>query len=169
MAAHASILAWRIYRQRSLVGYSPYGHKELNMTEHTHMQLLIYFLSLWICLLYVFHLWNQTVFILGYLVYFSWHNVFKVTMSLFIFMFTSFFLYEGKCLVYYPLRNKSVQWCFLFLFLLGASFITWSKCLKILFVFSPSFGFGSCSFYRHLILSSIPPRSFPCSWDVCIY
>ena len=80
-----------------------------------------------------------------------------------------FFLYEGKCLVYYPLRNKSVQWCFLFLFLLGASFITWSKCLKILFVFSPSFGFGSCSFYRHLILSSIPPRSFPCSWDVCIY
>ena len=28
-----SILAWRIHGQRSLVGYSPWGHKESNMTE----------------------------------------------------------------------------------------------------------------------------------------
>ena len=34
MATHSSILAWEIlYGQRSLVGYSPWGHKELDMTE----------------------------------------------------------------------------------------------------------------------------------------
>ena len=32
MAIHSGILAWRIHRQRSLVGYSPWGHKELDMT-----------------------------------------------------------------------------------------------------------------------------------------
>ena len=34
MATHSSILAGRI-PQRSLVGYSPWGHKELDMTEVT--------------------------------------------------------------------------------------------------------------------------------------
>ena len=29
MATHSSILAWKI-----LAGYSPWGHKELDMTEH---------------------------------------------------------------------------------------------------------------------------------------
>ena len=33
MAAHFSILAWR--RQRSLAGYGPQGHKELDITEAT--------------------------------------------------------------------------------------------------------------------------------------
>ena len=33
MAIHSSILAWRIHGQRSLAGYSPWGHKELDMTE----------------------------------------------------------------------------------------------------------------------------------------
>ena len=34
MSAHSSIFAWRIpHGQRSLVGYSPRGHKELDMTE----------------------------------------------------------------------------------------------------------------------------------------
>ena len=35
MATHSSILAWEIlllHRQRSLVGYSPWGHKELDIT-----------------------------------------------------------------------------------------------------------------------------------------
>ena len=39
MAIHSSILAWRIYGQRSLVGYGPQCHKKLNTTEvtaHTH-------------------------------------------------------------------------------------------------------------------------------------
>ena len=55
MATHSSILAWRIpwteepggqptpvflpgesHGQRSLVGYSPRGHKELDMTEQLH-------------------------------------------------------------------------------------------------------------------------------------
>ena len=31
----ASILAWRIHGQRSLAGYGPWGHKELDMTEVT--------------------------------------------------------------------------------------------------------------------------------------
>ena len=33
MATHSSILAWRIPGQRSLVGYSPWGRKESDMTE----------------------------------------------------------------------------------------------------------------------------------------
>ena len=33
MATHSSILAWRIHGQRSLVGYSPWGRKEWDMTE----------------------------------------------------------------------------------------------------------------------------------------
>ena len=41
MATHSSILAWRIPGHRSLVGYSPKGYKESDMTEgiadtHTH-------------------------------------------------------------------------------------------------------------------------------------
>ena len=39
MAAHSSILAWRM-PQRSLAGYSPWSHKELDTAErltiHTH-------------------------------------------------------------------------------------------------------------------------------------
>ena len=35
VATHSSILAWRIPRQRSLVGYSPQGRKELDTTEVT--------------------------------------------------------------------------------------------------------------------------------------
>ena len=33
MATHSGILAWRIHGQRSLVGYSTWGCKELDMTE----------------------------------------------------------------------------------------------------------------------------------------
>ena len=33
MTTHPSILAWRIPGQRSLVGYSPWGHKESDMTK----------------------------------------------------------------------------------------------------------------------------------------
>ena len=32
IATHSSILAWRISWTRRLVGYSPWGHKELDMT-----------------------------------------------------------------------------------------------------------------------------------------
>ena len=33
MATHSGILAWRIHGWRSLVGYSPRGHKESETTE----------------------------------------------------------------------------------------------------------------------------------------
>ena len=36
MATHSGILAWKIHEQRGLVGYSPWGCKESNATEHTH-------------------------------------------------------------------------------------------------------------------------------------
>ena len=38
MATHSSILAWKFHGQRSLAGYSPWDHKESDMTEdqHTH-------------------------------------------------------------------------------------------------------------------------------------
>ena len=32
MATHSRILAWEIYGQRSLAGYSLWGHKESDMT-----------------------------------------------------------------------------------------------------------------------------------------
>ena len=41
MAAHSSILAWKSHGQWSLVGYSQWGHKELDMTK----QLSFYFTS----------------------------------------------------------------------------------------------------------------------------
>ena len=33
VATHSSILAWRISWTRSLVGYSPWGHKASDITE----------------------------------------------------------------------------------------------------------------------------------------
>ena len=33
MATHSSILAWKTHGWRSLAGYSPWGHKELDTTE----------------------------------------------------------------------------------------------------------------------------------------
>jgi len=33
MATHSSTLAWKFHARRSLVGYSPWGHKELDTTE----------------------------------------------------------------------------------------------------------------------------------------
>ena len=33
MATHSSVLAWTAHGQRSLVGYSPWGHRELDTTE----------------------------------------------------------------------------------------------------------------------------------------
>ena len=36
MAAHSSTLSWRIHGWRSLVGYSPRGRKESDMTERLH-------------------------------------------------------------------------------------------------------------------------------------
>ena len=42
VATQSSILAWRIHGQRSLVGYSSWGHKESDTTE----RLTLSFLSL---------------------------------------------------------------------------------------------------------------------------
>ena len=36
MAIHSSILDWKIHGHRNLEDYSPWGCKELDMTEHTH-------------------------------------------------------------------------------------------------------------------------------------
>ena len=36
MAAHSSIPAGESHGQRSLEGYSPWGHKDLDMTKHKH-------------------------------------------------------------------------------------------------------------------------------------
>ena len=38
MATHSSILTGESHGQRGLVGYSPWGCKELDMTEHTHVR-----------------------------------------------------------------------------------------------------------------------------------
>ena len=40
MATHSVFLPEKSYGQRSLVGYSPWGNKELDTTEHTHIHLL---------------------------------------------------------------------------------------------------------------------------------
>ena len=33
MTTHAGVLAWKSHGERSLVGYSPWGHKQSDMTE----------------------------------------------------------------------------------------------------------------------------------------
>ena len=45
MATHSSMLAWRIHGQRSLAGYSPWGCKELDMTEQLSLTHLFSFLE----------------------------------------------------------------------------------------------------------------------------
>ena len=35
MATHSSILPWKSHGQRSLAGFSPWGCREVDMTEHT--------------------------------------------------------------------------------------------------------------------------------------
>ena len=40
MSSHSSILAWRIHGQRSLVGYSPWGRYESDVTEQLHFHAL---------------------------------------------------------------------------------------------------------------------------------
>ena len=45
MATHSSILAWRISLQRSLAGYSPWGHKDLDTTERLTLSLFTVTLS----------------------------------------------------------------------------------------------------------------------------
>ena len=37
MAIHSSTIAWKIHGQRSLVGYSPWGRKESDMSERLHL------------------------------------------------------------------------------------------------------------------------------------
>ena len=41
MATHSSILTWKMPGQRSLVGYSPWGRKELETTESLHFHLCL--------------------------------------------------------------------------------------------------------------------------------
>ena len=36
MAPHSSTLAWKSHGWRSLLGYSPWGHEESDMTERLH-------------------------------------------------------------------------------------------------------------------------------------
>ena len=48
MATHSSILAGKSHEQRSLMGYSPWGHKESDMTEQLSMHML--WSSVWMLL-----------------------------------------------------------------------------------------------------------------------
>ena len=41
MATQSNILAWKILWTEELVGYSPWGHKESDMTEHTRRHTLL--------------------------------------------------------------------------------------------------------------------------------
>ena len=41
VAAHSSILAWIIPRTEELAGYSPWGHKDSDTTDHIHTHLVV--------------------------------------------------------------------------------------------------------------------------------
>ena len=41
MAPHSSTLAWKIHGRRSLLGCSPWGREELDMTEQLHFDFLL--------------------------------------------------------------------------------------------------------------------------------
>ena len=45
MATHSSVLAWRIPWTEGLVGYNPWGCKELDMTEQLTLLLLLLVLN----------------------------------------------------------------------------------------------------------------------------
>ena len=45
MATHSSTLAGKLHGQRSLVGYSPWDHKDLDTTERLHFIVIIIMLS----------------------------------------------------------------------------------------------------------------------------
>ena len=45
MTTHSSILSRESHAQRSMPGYSPYGHKELDMTEHSHTSVITFEVS----------------------------------------------------------------------------------------------------------------------------
>ena len=56
MATHSSTLAWKIPWTEEQVGYSPWGHKELDTTERLHFHLFHLVFSVWTCWLYIlFH------------------------------------------------------------------------------------------------------------------
>ena len=66
MVTYSSILVWRIHGQRTLVGYSPWGGKESDMTE-------------WWTLSFCFHFrfpfqWDYTLFIWRSCIIFTWNN-----------------------------------------------------------------------------------------------
>ena len=42
VAIHFTILAWEVHGQRSLVGYSPWGHKQLDKTEQLTLFTLLF-------------------------------------------------------------------------------------------------------------------------------
>ena len=42
MAIHSSIFAEESYGQRSLAGYSPWGHKKLDTTEQLTLSIFVY-------------------------------------------------------------------------------------------------------------------------------
>ena len=45
MATHSNTLAWKFHGRRRLVGYSPWGFKELDMTEQLHFFTSLFLLN----------------------------------------------------------------------------------------------------------------------------
>ena len=45
MATHSVFLPGKSHGQRSLAGYSPWGHKELDTTDHTHIHTHMHLVS----------------------------------------------------------------------------------------------------------------------------
>ena len=84
-ATHSSILAWKIQQPtlvflpgkshglRSLAGYSPWGHKELDMTERLHFTLLQNSGYILLCctLFPCFYLTNPLLYLVPYAMLFS--------------------------------------------------------------------------------------------------
>ena len=85
MATHSSILAWRISLERSLAGYSPWGHKESDTTERLHFSLSLLKNFIGFVNDHLF-MYNQ-----GHLPYFL--KVFVLVSASQIFLTSSFFLY----------------------------------------------------------------------------
>ena len=56
MATHSSILAWKIPWTEEPVGYSPWGRKELDMTEQFHFTFLVIFFLIF--QLHLMGIWN---------------------------------------------------------------------------------------------------------------
>ena len=100
MATHSSILAF--HRQRSLVGYSPQDHKELDTTERLTLSLSKLIFKL-------FLLKNFVLYYLNYNTWISFSALNKSSYNLVTLLMRNY-KHEGETRIFFHLKVPLLQW-----------------------------------------------------------